>query len=170
MVPDSVYKMYKYGGEPNLVELLNALEEVLQKFEIAYVIVDAIDESNPREDLLKVFRDLATDLRFAKIQLLASSREYIDIEKVMEDFSVSVSMANDFVQADIRLHVRHELESNPKFTRWPRNLLDEVEEAVSIGARGMCVALHTLLQKSSYPLTHQIGFAGRFASSLSSNG
>ncbi|KAM0798578.1 hypothetical protein BDR22DRAFT_858945 [Usnea florida] len=137
VVPGSVYKMYKYGGEPSLVELLNALEEVLQKFEAAYVIVDAIDESNPREDLLKVFRDLATDLRFAKIQLLASSREYIDIERVMQDFSVSLSMANNFVQEDIRIHVRHRLESNPKLTRWPQDLLDEVEEAVSTGARGM---------------------------------
>ena len=137
VVPGSVYKMFKYGGEPSLVELLNALEEVLQKLETAYVIVDAVDESNPREDLLKVFRDLAADLRFAKIQLLASSREYIDIERAMNDFSVSLSMANDFVQDDIRILVRHKLVSNPKFTRWPQDLLDEVEEAVSIGAKGM---------------------------------
>ena len=137
VVPASVYKMYKYGGEPSLEELLSALEEILQKFEIAYVIVDAIDESKPREDLLKVFRDLATDLRFAKIQLLVSSREYIDIERAMEDFAVPLSMANDFVQEDIRIHVRHKIRSNPKLTRWPQDLLDEVEEAVSIGARGM---------------------------------
>ena len=148
-VPGSVYKMYKYGGEPSLVDLLNALEEVSQKFELVYVVVDAIDESKPREDLLKVFRDLATDLRFAKIQLLASSREYIDIEKVMEDFSVSLSMANGFVQDDIRIHVRHEMNSNPKFTRWPQDLRDEVEEAVSIGARGMWVALRVSFQHFS---------------------
>ena len=138
--------MYKYGGEPSLVELLIALEDVLQNFEIAYIIVDAVDESNPREDLLKVFRDFATDLRFAKIQLLASSREYIDIERVMEDFSVSLSMANEFVQDDIRIHVRHKMNSNPKFTWWPQDLRDEVEEAVSIGARGMWVALHNSYQ------------------------
>ena len=149
VVPGSVYKMYKYGGEPSLVTLLNALGEVLQNFEIAYVIVDAIDESDPREDLLKVFRDLATDLRFAKIQLLASSREYIDIERIMEDFSVSLSMANDFVQEDIKTVVRHNIESNPKFTRWPQDLLGEVEDAVSIGARGMWVTLYTSLQQFS---------------------
>ena len=140
MIPDSVYKMYKYGGEPSLVELLKALEEVSKKFEFVYVIIDAVDESNPREDLLKVFRDLVTDLRFAKIQLLASSREYIDIERVMEDFSVSLSMANDFVQDDIKFHVQHKMNTNPKFARWPQDLLYEVEEAVSIGARGMWVA------------------------------
>ena len=169
VVPGKVYMMYKHGVEPSLVVLLNALEELLQEFEIAYVIVDAIDESNPREDLLKVFRDLATDPRFERIRLLASSREYIDIERIMEDFSVSLSMANDFVQEDIRIHVRHKLESNPKFTRWSQDLLDEVEETLSTGARGMWVALHTSLQEFSWLLTYQIGFAGRFASLMVSN-
>ena len=169
VVPGSVYKMYTYGGEPSLIELLNALEEVSQQFKFVYVIVDAIDESNPRKDLLKVFRDFATDLRFAKIQLLASSREYIDIERVMEDFSVSLSMANNFVQDDIRIHVRHRMNSNPKFTRWPQDLLDEVEEAVSIGARGMWVAFYNSLQQFSRSLIHQTGFGGRFASLMSFN-
>jgi hypothetical protein len=105
-VPGSVYKMYKQGGEPSLVELLQALTELLEKFDTVYVAVDAIDESLPREDILKVFRDFATDSRFDKIQILASSREYIDIERVMERFSVPISMANSFVEDDIRLQVR----------------------------------------------------------------
>jgi hypothetical protein len=145
-VPGKVYKMYKHGGEPSLVELLKALEDILDKFDIIYIVVDAIDESNPREDLLKVLRDLVTDSRFKKLQLLASSREYIDIERVLGEFSVSVSMANPFVEEDIRLHVRSTLQSNSKFRRWPQGLLDEVEDAVSTGARGMYVAVHTSLQ------------------------
>lgn len=133
--------MYKYGGAPSLVELLQALEVMLDNFEITYVIVDAIDESKPRKDLLRVLRDLATDARFKKVQLLASSREYIDIEKVMEEFSISVSMANPFVEEDIRLHIRSNLQSDPKFRRWPQELLDEVEAAVSKGAEGMYFAV-----------------------------
>lgn len=145
-IPDNVYKMYKYGGEPSIKELLEALEDVLDNFKITYVIVDAIDESNPRENLLKVLRNLVTDPRFKKLQLLASSREYIDIERVMEEFSVSVSMSNPFVEEDIRLRVRSTLQSDPKFRRWPQELLDEVENAVSTGAKGMYVPVHILLQ------------------------
>ena len=137
LVPGDVYKMYKFGGEPSVLELLKALEDILDEFETTYVIVDAIDESNPREDLLKVVRDLVTDSRFKKLQLLASSREYIDIERVMEEISLSVSMANPFVEEDIRLYVRSILQSNRKFRWWPQELLDEVEDAVSTGARGM---------------------------------
>ena len=150
LVPGNVYKMYKYGGEPSLVELLKALEDILDKFEITYVILDAIDESNPREDLLKVLRDLVTDSRFKKLQILASSREYIEIERVMEEFSVSVSMANPFVEEDIRLHVRSTLQSDPKFRRWPQELLDEVEDAISTGARGMYVCRSYFVAGFSY--------------------
>ena len=143
LVPSSVYKMYKQGGEPSLVELLKALEDITDAFEIAYIVVDAIDESSPREDLLKVLRDLITDPRFKKIQLLASSREYIDIERVMEEISLSVSMANPSVEEDIRRYVHSTLQSNPKFRHWPQELLDEVEDTLSTGARGKYVVICT---------------------------
>ena len=140
VVPNSVYKLYKYGGEASLEELLEALEEVLHNFDITYVAIDAIDESNSRENLLSVLRDMVTDPRFQNIQLLASSREYIDIERVMEEISKSISMANFHVQDDIRKFVRSILQSNSEFSKWPQDLLKDVEDALSIGAKGMHVA------------------------------
>ena len=136
-VPTSVYDMYQYGGEPSIINLLKGLEDVLEVFEVAYIIVDALDESKPRDDLLRVLRDFVTDSRFRKIQLLASSREYIDIEATMAAFSVPVSMNNPFVEKDIKLHVRSSLQRNQKFKRWPKDLLGEVEVALSRGAKGM---------------------------------
>lgn len=147
LIPGKVYKIYKHGSEPSLVELLGALEEILNKFEIVYVVVDAIDESSPRDDLLKVLRDLATDSRFKNLQLLASSREYIDIETIMGDFSVSVSMANPFVEEDIRVYVRSTIQLNSKFRRWPQDLVDEIEDALTKGASGMYVVFHASLQR-----------------------
>jgi hypothetical protein len=138
-VTPSIYTLYKRGGEPNLVELLKAVEEVLDCFDVAYIMIDAVDESAPREDMLKIIRDLAADERFKKIQLLASSREYVDIETVMGTISVPVSMANPSVQEDIRRHVGSLLKSIPDFKRWPQGLLQEVEDAVSSQAQGMYV-------------------------------
>jgi len=59
--------MYKHSSKPSLVKLLKALEDIIDAFDIAYIIVDAINKSNPQEDLLKVLRDLVTDSRFKKI-------------------------------------------------------------------------------------------------------
>lgn len=146
LVPEYVYEVYKGGCQPSIMELLKATETILNVFEVVYVAVDAIDECVPREDLLKIFRDLLTDPRFQKLQLLTSSRDYIDIEKVMEGLSESVSMDNFFVTEDIRLYIRSALQSNPSFSRWPPDLLGEVEYKVSTGAKGMYVSVCISLQ------------------------
>jgi hypothetical protein len=137
IIPTYLYKLYKHGGEPSLEELLCALEAILDAFHNTYIVTDAIDESMPRDDLLRVLRDLATDSRFQKVQLLSTSRQYIDIEKVMQQISVSVSMCNPLLDEDIKLYVRSQLHSNPKFKHWPLHLREEVVEALSTGAKGM---------------------------------
>lgn len=136
-VPTYVYQLYRHGGEPSLEELLSGLEAILDCFGNAYIVVDAIDESKPRDDLLRVLRDLATDSRFQKVHLLATSREYIDIENVMQPVSVPVSMSNPLLEHDIRQYVRAQMTKSPKFKRWPQLLQDEVVEILSTKAKGM---------------------------------
>ncbi|KAF5575513.1 uncharacterized protein FSUBG_13903 [Fusarium subglutinans] len=137
VVSTLVHNLFRRGGEPSIPELLDALEQILQVFSCAYIVIDAVDESDHRDQSLEVFHTLVTDLRFSNLQLLVTSREYIDIERVMEKVSVSVPMANELVEQDIRLHVQSVLRSNPKFRRWPDDLLIEVEDAVSTKAKGM---------------------------------
>jgi len=156
LVTPEIYKMYKAGSEPNLSELLTALEGMLAHFDTVYVVVDALDESLPRENLLEVLRDLVTDVRFQKIQVLASSREYIDIELILEAISVSVSMSNPFVEEDIRSLVRSLIASNHKFRRWPQDMLDELENAVATGAHGMYVSILTIDFEGGNRLTNSV--------------
>lgn len=136
-VPAETYAIFKQRCEPSLPKLLNALATILDGFETIYVIVDAIDESKPRGDLLKTLRDLGTDPRFSKIQLLVTSREYLDIERVLEEISKPVSMSNSFIEQDILLYVRSNLQKNPKFKRWNSQLRGEVETTLSTRAKGM---------------------------------
>jgi hypothetical protein len=139
VIPVEVQRLHKSGGVPGLGELLTAVKAILESCDVAFVVIDAMDESSPRIDLLKVIRDLATDSRFSKVQILATSREYVDIERTMEDISSSVPMSNPLVEEDIRVHVRSKLHLNDKFRRWPEDLLSDVEEAVATGAKGMYV-------------------------------
>lgn len=139
-VPTRMNDMFKHGGTPSLVDLMETLELMLTvSFDTVYITIDAIDESMPRADLLKVLRDLATDARFAKIQLLATSRRYLDIERVMEEVSVEFSMNNSLVDKDIRIYVQSQLHTLPRFKQWPPNLLVEAEKALMLKAKGMWV-------------------------------
>lgn len=141
LIPTSAHRSYQLGGEPSVGSLLDGVEDVLSNtFEGVYVLVDALDESTgPREDLLNTLRIIATEARFEKIKLLTTSREYVDIERSMKEHSVAGSMANQFVEEDIRIYVRSAFKSNPRLKRWPDDILDEVEIALTKGASGMYV-------------------------------
>ncbi|KAI1055459.1 hypothetical protein LB506_011521 [Fusarium annulatum] len=137
VVSTLMHDLFRRGGEPSIPELLDVLEQTLQFFSCAYIVIDAVDESDPRDELLEVIDTIVNDRRFSNLQILVTSREYIDIERVMEKVSVSVPMSNELVKQDIRLYVHSILRSNPKFRRWPDDLLIEVEDAVSRKAKGM---------------------------------
>lgn len=136
-VPESIIGLFQLKHAPDISTLLSALETLLQYFETVFVVVDAVDESCPRDDLLKVIRDLVTDHRFETIRLLVTSREYYDIECVLSHISKAISMDNKGVEEDIRRYARAELQSNKRFAKWPVSLVTEVEDALAKGSKGM---------------------------------
>ena len=137
--------MYKLGGQPELKGVMGAVADMFSHFETFFVVIDAIDECQSRKNLLKVLKDFVVEPQFRKIQLLASSRKYTDIEQVMSTLSTSVSMAHPSVEDDIRICVRSVLLSNTRFRHWPSDLLAETEIIVSKGAKGMYVAICHLI-------------------------
>jgi len=137
LIPSEIDRLYQLLHVPSISQLLSAFEILLEEFEAVFVVVDAVDESQSRENLLKVLRDCATDHRFDKVRLLATSREYYDIETYFSDISSKVSMSNSAVEKDIGLYVHSALLSNKRFQAWPPTLVTEVENALSTGAKGM---------------------------------
>lgn len=136
-MPSEIERLFQLQHLPSLSQLLLALELILKDFEAVFFIVDAVDESQSRLDLLRTLRDLATDHRFDKIRLLATSREYYDIETCFSGISRQVSMDSPMVRDDIRRYVHSSLLSNKRFQSWPQTLAIEVEEALAKGAKGM---------------------------------
>jgi len=117
--------------------LLDILREIVEFFDVVYVTIDALDESMQRTNLLDVLDVLITNPHFERIQLLATSREYLDIKRVMRRLYRPLSMSNSFVEGDIRTYVARKIRAELKFQRWPLGLRIEVEKTLSIGAKGM---------------------------------
>ncbi|MEJ0106519.1 MAG: NACHT domain-containing protein [Bacteroidota bacterium] len=137
IVPTLAWKAYNKSREPDRTLLLEVLHAILDSFDLVYVVIDALDESQSRQNLLSVLNDIVADPRFWKIQLLATSREYSDIELKMGRFSQSLSMSNCFVEADIKIYVTAKIMGEAKFQRWPSDLRADVEATLSTGAKGM---------------------------------
>jgi hypothetical protein len=136
-VPEPLYESYRLRQLPSAKSLLQHLESILDHFERAFIIIDALDESQSRKNLLRVIRNILCDTRFNKIRLLVTSREYADIEREMLSIATPLSMSNTFVKEDIRKVVAATLRSNSIFQQWPESFRVEVEEALSSGANGM---------------------------------
>ena len=109
----------------------------MKGFERVYLILDAVDESVPRTDLLRVIRDLSTDARFSALGLLVTSRQYIDIEQVLESCSIPITMCNPFVEEDIETLVNSTVQSDARYQRWPEDLRHELKDTIPRKAKGM---------------------------------
>ena len=111
---------------------------MLQANSSTYIIIDALDECVEREDLLSLVRQIV-DWK-GGVHLLATSRKEKDIDG---DVSVCTmhqkDVQNEDVDADIRLHVRKQIQHDPKLAAWPLQIQQEIEQTLGSGANGMRV-------------------------------
>ncbi|KAF2970253.1 hypothetical protein GQX73_g3256 [Xylaria multiplex] len=124
-------------------DLLECLEQVSLMYDKGvYVIVDAVDESSPRENLLRVLVRIGTEERFRKVSLLITSREESEIMEPiyqLEGSCALISMSNKNVRDDLKRYVHEKLTKAPAFRRWEGDdaFLEEVETILTQKANGM---------------------------------
>ncbi|KAF4439310.1 ankyrin repeat [Fusarium acutatum] len=135
-IPLELKRLHDHGCEPTTADLEEVLEIVAQKLDVLYIVIDAVDERTPREELLSLIEMLAVDGRFKKIRVLATSRQYFDIEQSFSEISESISVSNPMVEADIRRFVHARLRSSHRLKRWHERF-DEIEEVLASMAQRM---------------------------------
>lgn len=155
-VPNEIPDCFNASEQPSVPVLIEALSTVLRNFRRVYIILDALDESLERQNLLLLLKQLASD-SFEKVGLLATSRKEIEIEISLEPISTQVSLSNPYVDEDIRIYVENQLQTHHRLCPWPMSLLAEIGEALVKGAKGMYV----INPFNIYSAYHLIGFAGR---------
>ncbi|KAG9498599.1 hypothetical protein J7337_009407 [Fusarium musae] len=135
-IPPELKRLHDRGCEPTSADLEQVLEITLQKLDSLYIVIDAVDESTPREELLSLIETMTVDERFEKIRILATSRQYFDIEQSLGEISETISMSNTMVDADIRRFVHARLRSSHRLKRW-HDRFDEIEDILAAMAQGM---------------------------------
>ncbi|KAI0137523.1 hypothetical protein BJ170DRAFT_728809 [Xylariales sp. AK1849] len=139
-VPKQLEHNYEAEKDPSVDELLGCLEELSNRFKRVYVIVDAVDESRHRDELLSVLTKIGTDNRFWKVSLLLTSRHEVDIQEAIQDVSdhcTEISMSNPEVRADIRRFIEAEMAKIARWRKLDATFLDEIRDTLSQGSRGM---------------------------------
>jgi hypothetical protein len=137
-IPCDIVDFHRRNNSLSLEMLKGALAKLLEGLDVLYIVLDGVDESSPRDTLLELIHDLATQQIFAKIQLLVTSRRYGDIEAVLRPFAdPSLPMSNDIVDEDIRSFVDATMQRDQRFKQWPDALLKDISSALVKGAQGM---------------------------------
>lgn len=127
-------------GQPTIDDLATTLQHMLGGFHETFFIFDALDECTEREELLTLIERIV-GWKIGKLHTLVTSRREREIEETLEPLVTrQICIHSALVNADINIHLRERLQSDPKLNQWPVNVQMEIEATLMDGACGMYVA------------------------------
>jgi hypothetical protein len=106
------------------------LEFLLTTGRRVYLVLDALDESPERHDLLAWIRMIAK-LTDRRMHLLVTSRKEPDIDSVLDTDDVMdqvVAVQAEIIDADIRTYIIDTLRTDVAFKRWERQ--EDVQQMI----------------------------------------
>jgi hypothetical protein len=128
-----LYTTHGRGMRPAARESLNeALQCILESFDEAYVIIDALDECTELDTLLSWIEGVL-DWKVSKLHLLATSR----LEQVIQDCLGPSGIQLTSANPDIEIFIRDTLKKDRKLKSWPTQMKEKINHALMNGASGM---------------------------------
>ena len=133
------YQHLNRAQEPTTQSLLVALKQIIQSFQNAYIVIDALDVCVDREDLF-VFVQEVVEWNLDKLHILVTSRRERYIADCLEPLipgPAQINLHTELNGGDIRTYCRQRLRRDSKFHKWPPEELANIESILGDGARGM---------------------------------
>ena len=133
-----LYSSHEKGAvTPSMDSLLRVLPSAIGGSQQVFMVLDALDECENREDLFKI---LAEFLRIPEVNLLLTSRKERDITDVLQtSVELQIHIESQLVDADVEVHVQRCLETDNRLKKWPNSVKEEMNEALIKGAHGRLV-------------------------------
>lgn len=143
MIPDDVTKLYnshrRGGTRPSSQEIMHTLQSVVSQFSRTYVIIDALDELNTRE---QVHQDLLTHIHTLRsshhINVMTTARQMPSLTLNNPDFlHVKIRASPE----DVRKYVYGHMKDLSSFVQKDQDLQDAIADAIVDAVDGMYVSL-----------------------------
>jgi len=118
---------------------------MMQELPQVYIILDALDESAKRAELMEMLEEMA-GWQLQNLHLLVTSRSERDIESCLEGFvdeQNRICLQSTLVDQDIQRYVRQRLSNDKRLRKWEKDATTtrQIETILMSGAKGMCVWL-----------------------------
>ena len=122
---------------PTADSMIMTLQYMMNEFVNIYIIIDALDECDDRDELLQFIKTMKT-WESSKHHVLVTSRKEKDIEDAIGPVVTDqICMQSGLVDPDIRIYVEEKLKHDIRLNRWPEEVQCEIMEALMQGAAGM---------------------------------
>ena len=126
------------NAQPSVESLQATLLLILEAFNDAYIVLDALDECAERKDLVKWIKQMTTSWRKSKLHLLATSRPEEDIGKHLRLLDPDhVYIKQDLVSRDIERYINSTLDGDDSFEQWGDEIKTNIKNTVLESAGGM---------------------------------
>jgi hypothetical protein len=140
---DAVYAAHRDGDkQPTTETLLDVVYKMLASHERVAIILDALDESTKREDLVSWIKDFASRTELRHVQLICTSRAEDKFQRNIPQLigeENCLKLDKRAVDRDIRSYVSAQLEQRRDFQdkHLSQGLLERIQNKVGDGADGM---------------------------------
>lgn len=140
---DVLFQTYQDGhNQPTTKALSAAIFKMLEVQKKATILLDALDESTTRRELLDWIKDIVSKPELRHVQLICTSRPEAEF---LRDIPLSIGDENSLaldkrsINADIRSYVAAQLLKRREFRDKPlsQDLLERIQRKVGDGADGM---------------------------------
>lgn len=135
---DEISSKYREFKSPCTLETLYSILEKCLSFQTRnFIIIDALDECNDREELLKFVVDLSSSS--PKLNLLVTSRKEKDIQRELQHLP-QLMLVGENTSQDIEVFVKTSLDSmikNKNLKIRDESIREEIFESLCSGADGM---------------------------------
>lgn len=111
--------------QPTIETLRSTLKQMIEEFNQVFIILDALDECEDREDLMESINEI-TGWNLQTLHVLTTSRierEIADELNVTEEQKLYIQ--SDLIEADIRAYIYARLQIDEKLRRWQKDKQDQ---------------------------------------------
>jgi hypothetical protein len=142
-VLDALFQAYQDGrDQPSIKALSDALFTILAAQEQVVIVLDALDESMSREELLRWIKDTVSRQGLSHVQLICTSRPESEFQCKMPSFigeENSLALDKQSINTNIRSYITVQLSERRDFQdkRLSSEIRDEIQMKVGDRADGM---------------------------------
>ncbi|KAL3297492.1 Pfs NACHT and Ankyrin domain protein [Colletotrichum asianum] len=140
---DNSLRMHQEGSKkPSTATLEELVHDILATQPKVVIVLDALDESNMREEILSWLKVMFSATKLQHVQVMYTSREEAEFIRNIPSLiggQCCLSLSAEAIDADILSYVMTRIQSDPGFTTKPlsEDLLRQIHSKVGNGATGM---------------------------------